>query len=334
MPIFLLGTQRSGSTILRMILNKIPGITAPQAPHILRRMSPLLKYYGDLYIESNFRDLIDDACTLTELNAISWPISNFDRQAVYERCRTRTLIAILAAIYGHLLDETGSVDWCCKGEGDCLYLDEIESFFNNARYIYLYRDGRDVAVSFKSAPIGEKHIYSIANRWKEDQDAIDKFSSSIDSMRFLSLSYEDLTSCPIQTIQRLCSFLSVEYNGSLLEFYKTSEAVQVSCSSEIWKNIARPIFSGNSEKYLTQLSEYEIFLFESICGENLRDLGYSLLFPVASISLTDNQIQAFTNMNEQMKISRRLAYDGYDAKPHLKQASFLESIKNRRCPSE
>ena len=334
MPIFLIGTQRSGSTILRMILNKIPGLIAPQAPHILHRLSPLLKYYGDLSIESNFKCLIDDACTLTELNAIKWPVNSFDRNVVYERCKTNTLMAILAAIYEQLLNETGSDDWCCKGERDCLYLEKIESFFHKARYIYIYRDGRDVAASFKSAPIGEKHIYSIANQWKEDQDAIDKFSSSIDSMRFFGLSYEELTNCPIETIQRLCSFLSVEYDKILLEYYKTKEAVEVSCSSEIWKNISKPIFSGNSEKYLSQLSENEIRLFESICGRNLQDLGYRLLFPSSRIILTNDQVQEYTTLNEQMKRNRSLAHGGYDATSHLKQASLLESIKKRRCPSE
>lgn len=62
----LVGTQRSGSNLLRVMLNQHPLITAPHPPHILQRFLPLLESYGDLMHENNFDLLVDDICRLIE----------------------------------------------------------------------------------------------------------------------------------------------------------------------------------------------------------------------------------------------------------------------------
>ena len=61
-PVFMLGTQRSGSNLLRLMINQLKQVASPHPPHILERMTPLLSYYGDLNIESHFNQLIDDVC--------------------------------------------------------------------------------------------------------------------------------------------------------------------------------------------------------------------------------------------------------------------------------
>ena len=50
----MIGTQRSGSNLLRVMLDGIEQIVAPHPPHILQRFLPLLPKYGDLADRSNF----------------------------------------------------------------------------------------------------------------------------------------------------------------------------------------------------------------------------------------------------------------------------------------
>ena len=61
--IFMVGEQRSGSNLLRLILNESPSIAAPHPPHILQRFMPLLPVYGNLDNNNNFKKLIDLCCT-------------------------------------------------------------------------------------------------------------------------------------------------------------------------------------------------------------------------------------------------------------------------------
>ena len=70
MPILMIGTQRSGSILLRLMLNQLPEVAAPHPPHILQRLMPMVAGYGDLGGDANFERLVDDVCRLVELNPV------------------------------------------------------------------------------------------------------------------------------------------------------------------------------------------------------------------------------------------------------------------------
>ncbi len=77
---------------------------------------------------------------------------------------------MFGAVYTIPAETWGKRTWCCKSLANIQYLDEIEAYFGDeARYIYLFRDGRDVAVSLRKAVVGEKHFYHIAREWAGTQ---------------------------------------------------------------------------------------------------------------------------------------------------------------------
>ena len=101
--IFMVGEQRSGSNLLRVMLGQAAEIAAPHPPHILQRMMPLSPLYGDLQDESTFRMLVDDVCQLVEHNPVPWEnIATFNRDDVARRCRAHSLVAVFGADDGHL----------------------------------------------------------------------------------------------------------------------------------------------------------------------------------------------------------------------------------------
>jgi len=59
--------------------------------------------------------------------------------------------------------------WVCKSMGAVNFVDDLDAYFDNPKYIYLYRDARDVTLSFTKAVVGEKHAYHIARQWAERQ---------------------------------------------------------------------------------------------------------------------------------------------------------------------
>ena len=72
-PLFIVGTERSGSNLLRVILNSHPNIVIPHPPHIMRYFAPLEARYGDLSDPRNFRRLVDDVLTLVKAHIHPWP---------------------------------------------------------------------------------------------------------------------------------------------------------------------------------------------------------------------------------------------------------------------
>ena len=73
-PIFIIGTERSGSNLLRLILNAHSEIAVPHPPHVMSYFGPLEKYYGDLSRESNFRRLAKDVIVHLRSHIHPWEV--------------------------------------------------------------------------------------------------------------------------------------------------------------------------------------------------------------------------------------------------------------------
>ena len=62
-----MGTERSGSNLLRLILNAHSRIAVPHPPHVLRYFAPLEAGYGDLSRRGNRARLVDDVLPAEDL---------------------------------------------------------------------------------------------------------------------------------------------------------------------------------------------------------------------------------------------------------------------------
>lgn len=331
MPILMIGIQRSGSNLLRLMLNELPEIAAPHPPHILQRMMPLIAHYGDLNRDKAFSLLVDDVCRLVELNPVPWEGVVLKRDDVAARCRKKSLVAVFGAVYDVMAEAWGAKTWCCKSLANIYYLPEIEDYFTGAKYIYLYRDGRDVAVSFSKAVVGEKHFYHIAKEWNEAQQLALGFRKKIPANRFFNLSYEELTGEPEKTARSLCNFLGVGYRPSMLEFYKSGEAKRAASASNLWENVTNPVMKDNNRKFLKEATESDIRIFESVAGDSMDSLGYERLFAKKGKELHfgPDDIRGFGVENKRLKDETRRHIDPADLERRSRQEGIIKEIVGR-----
>lgn len=332
MPIFMIGTQRSGSNLLRLMLNQLPEIAAPHPPHILQRFMQFVPAYGDLAVDANFSQLVEDVCRLVELNPVPWEGVVLDRSDVTWRCRQRSLVAIQGAVYDICAEAKGAETWCCKSLANINFVPQIEGYFREPKYIYLYRDGRDVAVSFRKAVVGEKHFYHIAREWADTQRLALKLRYEINQDRFLAVSYEKLTGDPAGTARALCAFLGVPYRESMLDFHRTDEAKRAATSSELWVNVTSPVMAGNSRKFLREASEQDISIFESVAGPALDALGYERAYVKSGEErfYSEDEIRTFDAENAARKEELRKLVDPADQMRRDQQAGLLKAVRERQ----
>jgi len=331
MPIFMIGIQRSGSNLLRLMLNELPEIAAPHPPHILQRMMPLVPRYGDLDRKEAFSLLVDDVCRLVESNPVPWEGVVLHRENVAARCRKPNLVAVFGAVYDVMAEAWGAKTWCCKSLANIYYLPEIKDYFTDAKYIYLYRDGRDVATSFSKAVVGEKHFYHIAREWNEAQQLALNFRKEVPAKRFFNLSYEDLTTETEKAVRALCGFLGVGYKPSMLEFYKSGEAKRAASASNLWENVTHPVMKQNSCKFLKEAREEDIRIFESVAGGSMDRLGYERLFAKKGEELEfgPDDIRRFDMENKRLKDEVRKRVDPADLERRSRQESVIKEIAAR-----
>jgi len=334
-PIFIIGTERSGTNLLRLILNSHSAISVPHPPHIMKLFSPLVPFYGNLAKDLNFKRLIADVCRMVELHPYPWEIT-LDRERIYRDAAARELICIYFAIYDQYLEHSGKERWCCKSTFMIDHVADILRFYPDARFIFLTRDGRDVAVSAKSSIFNHYHVYYSAKRWQREQRTGLDWLEKLSARQIKLLKYEELTTDPSGKVKDLCDFLDLPYDEKMLEYYRLNEAKKSGALSISWENTAKPVIAGNDGKFRKYLSEQEVRQFEAIALFELQQLGYELVnSPEYLLQVKDDLAQerlAYRLTELAMKLRTEMHHLLHDSNStaRIKKSLYMAYVKNLR----
>lgn len=272
-PIFIIGTERSGSNLLRLILNAHPDIAVPHPPHVMAYFGPIEKCYGDLTREANFRRLTKDVVAHIRGHIHPWEVS-LDVDALVRDVRPRSLFGLYAALYEQWMTAAGKSRWGCKSTFMIHYVDRILTQYPGARLIWLVRDPRDVALSSRESVFNPFHPYYTAQLWTQQQELGLKLEASLPKSNLLRVTYEDLITDPRGTVERICQFIKVSFDPCMLRFFETKDARTSAGLAQDWQNTAMPILSGNANKFLSRMTADEIATIETVAGNTMRKLAY------------------------------------------------------------
>jgi hypothetical protein len=271
-PFFIIGTERSGSNLLRLILNAHPALCVPHPPHILKYFTPLAAGYGDLAEPPRLARLVDDVRGLIASHIHPW--EEIPSQAeIVDAVKVPSLVGVFFAVYDRCCRWAEKARWGCKSTFIIDHLDKVLPACPEARLIWLVRDPRDVAVSSRHSLFSPFHPWFTARLWRRQQEA-GLCGQAVYPKNFLLVRYEDLLTDPEATLRRVCGFLGEEFVPAMLNFHQTPAARQSSALSACWRNTDRPIQPDNREHYRRELSPAELTLVESECGDLMEYFGY------------------------------------------------------------
>jgi len=272
-PLFVLGVSRSGTTLLRVVLDRSPGIAIPDESFFI----PLLA--------RRHRGKVDRARFLDDLSRLqvlaAWGLS-LDDIGARIRPETRTGEAI-AAIFAAYAASEGKPRWGDKTPMYMRHLPLLERLFPSAQYVHLIRDGRDAALSLLRMPEGTftrtwAHPDTPADfacLWRTEVAAARALGRRVGSSRYLEVRYEDLIDGMEAVVERICKFARLPYEPSMLDY---AGAVDVSQKPH-QQRLLQPPTQGVRD-WRTQMNGEETRAFEAIAGDLLTALGYDLAEPL------------------------------------------------------
>ncbi|MES2640525.1 MAG: sulfotransferase [Myxococcota bacterium] len=277
-PLFILGTERSGSNLLRLILNSHSRIAVPHPPHVVRYFAPLEPLYGDLTKDPAFRRLVDDILRLLDTHIYQWDVP-VDPAVVARTAPTRSTFGVYVALQELYRAHTGKARWGCKSTFMVDHIPEIRARFPGARLLFLVRDPRDVAVSSRKSVFSTFHPYYTAQLWRDQQAVGLRWLDELpaDTMRLLH--YERLVAEPEASVREICAFLGEDFEPAMLRFFETDEARKSASLSESWGNTGRPVSKASVEQWRTGLTPRERLVVEHVASVEMARLGYT---PVAT----------------------------------------------------
>jgi hypothetical protein len=272
-PIFIIGTERSGSNLLRTILDAHPAIAAPHPPHILHIFGPVVDSYAPLDDPARFRRLADAVARLVRWHIHPWqPVS--DGAALVAAASSQTLIGLADAVYASHLRWRGRERWACKSTFNVRYVDALRDHYPDARFLWLVRDPRDVVASTLRSVFGPSSAAAGATLWREQQELGWRASAGGTSADVLTIRYEDLVMQPDPTVQRICAFLDEPFDARMLAPHETAFAQQTARLASCWQGLARPIFATSTQRFANELGGEDVRTVEAIAGPRMVDFGY------------------------------------------------------------
>ena len=145
-PLFLLGSQRSGTTMLRLMLNNHSSLAIPHESAFITLWFEKLGAYGDLSNRENALRLLD---AVSEHPLVKRGKLVADRDAILSK-PIRTYRDFIDAIFRTYAESLGKPRWGDKTPFYTPDIDILRRIFPEAKFVHLVRDGRDVILSQKS----------------------------------------------------------------------------------------------------------------------------------------------------------------------------------------
>jgi Sulfotransferase family len=271
-PIFIIGTERSGSNVLRLILNAHSRIAVPHPPHLMRYLAPLPAAHGDLATERDRRRLARDALTLLRRHIYPWEYPIDEDLVVAEA--GPSLFGVVSAIYEQYRRAAGKARWGCKSTFMVDHVATVLAEYPRARFVWLVRDPRDVAASARRSVFGHGHPYLTARLWAAQQDRARSAAARWGPAVVHPLRYEDLVGRLDDEVARLCAFLGEPVEERMLRHADTPAAQRLAGLSASWRQVSQPVSARSVGRYREALTPPERALVEQVAGAQMTDLGY------------------------------------------------------------
>lgn len=276
-PIFVVGHPRSGTTLLRLILDSHERIVIPPEGHLVSLLRRAERKYGALSDPANFEQLLDRL--LHKQRMSEWKI---DVEDARRRCLAgpHTPAGVFASLMGIWTDRTGKPRWGEKTPGTYRFLPEVNRWFPDCQVLHIVRDGRDVAVSCLTPPFSDQYdkgnVYEVAVRWRDAIRRGRHAGGMLGSRRYLELRYEDLTAAPEVVVRAICDFLHEDFAPQMLRFHEQALGKVARGEQGFHQRVAQQVDTQRVERWRKDADEEFVLGFEGIAGKELEENGYRL----------------------------------------------------------
>ena len=237
-----MGCPRSGTTLLRVLLDSHPQFCAPDESLFLGDMAKIVGgYWGHL-----------------ETFGLS-------REEVIHNIRSFFL-----SFHHRFCEITGKPRWVEKTPLYEKHLEFINELFPASKIIYMTRDGRDVAASHREN-WGREGFFRALYQWPISIGMRERCRAVVGAGRFLEIRYENLVSEPRRELEKLMEFLEAEWDNGMLESHRKKHVTKISPGAD---RPMQPVTRKKVGSWKGRLAWYERALVDLAFRRRLVELEY------------------------------------------------------------
>jgi hypothetical protein len=268
-PVVVLGVRRSGTTLLRVILDRNSELAVPDESYFVPQLAD--RHRGGVDPDA----FVDDLRRLPTLQEWEVPLD-----AVEARLRPAMPVGeAIAAVFEAYAESRGKSRWGDKTPMYMQHLPLLERLWPDSVYVHLIRDGRDAALSFLGLPDGivtrtwahPRSAVGFACQWRSEVLDARALGRRVGSDRYLEVRYEELVNAPGQEVERICRFAGLAPEPGMLDY-----AGRLDVSAKPHQQSLRQPPTPGLRDWRTGMSAGDVAAFEAVAGDLLADLGYEV----------------------------------------------------------
>ena len=277
-PIFIVGVQRSGTTLLAAMLAAHSRLSCGPETHFFRKLpsadaqrlcaadtwpQPAADFVASIrhtgFVSNESKTLLD-----------KYQIDP-SRIVAYLREQPPSIAQVLASVTVPYMEARKKQRWVEKTPDHLLCADAIRQHFPDSPIIRIVRDPRDVALSLMKVPWGAKTFVEGVFHWDRlDRGSRDFFASD---RRSFTIRFEDLVSSPTETLKRVCDFIGEAFEPAMLDTSGTGS--EINTRNVPWKSkVSQAVDASRVAAWKNELSPDENQLAEAFVGDRLVAFGY------------------------------------------------------------
>ncbi|MBN1953999.1 MAG: sulfotransferase [Anaerolineae bacterium] len=272
-PIFIVGVHRSGTTLLRYMLNSHSRIYIPPesdfiANFFLRRPS------GELS-ERRIAQLLDTVFTRYRFVG-EWQGDPPTAAAFIAAMPERTPAAFLDTLYGTYARQNDAVRWGDKTPIYASYVDLIHRILPQAQFIHIIRDARDAALSMLDKYEKEEFhvdVFFAARNWVRRIRKAQRDGARLPAHLYHEVRYEDLVQNPQHQLEVICDFLGERFEPAMLTHHRAARE-RVPADSHFFDNVRNPTTRQRIGRWRAGLAPRDQRLVQFVCGQLMDELDY------------------------------------------------------------
>jgi hypothetical protein len=277
---FIVGVNRSGTTLLRLMLDAHPEMAIPPETHFI----PALKRY------IGKQDPTPEEVVAFLVAHRRWGDFGLDPDELLDRIRRQKLLTrkVVRSFYELYAEKQGKTRFGDKTPGYVKQMGIIQRAVGGARFVHLIRDGRDVAISREARVLDEElPVERLAKIWKR---RISRARGQAEHRvkHYMELRYEDLVVDPEAGLRRVCPAM-LDYHQHAAERLSeidrdlpgdaegaTRPAAERIAAHSLATEPPRP---DRLYRWKEGMSAEDEATFERVAGDLLADLGYEVRHP-------------------------------------------------------
>lgn len=284
-PFFIVGAARSGTTMLRLMLNSHPELVIPGESYFL---VPLM---NELPLDSRLsKSQVETAenIIIKSPRFATWRTTCESLSASFSELTKPTLAELVDVVFRLETAHTKKLRWGDKTPSYATCIDKIRILFPSAKFIHIIRDGRDVSLSLKNVKWYGWTEFERAQFWSQTVHHAERSGAAMGNSNYLRLRYEDLVLKPEESLSRLCMFLDVSFDQGMLSFYEDAfhHLTQSAKDTGIHNKLIRPPRKTDVGRWRRESSLVHLLMFEAIAGQTMDQIGMERRFQGAGRCLT------------------------------------------------